>query len=302
LSISALSLALMAAELPMAATPALPYQPVALVEQAAPAATPGAQTPAVTAPVLDAPAQSAAPSPPAAVFQDPAVPAVDPNEIVVAAKFRGWAPDPMRRVNEKSYAVVQSADKLVVGPAARFYQDTLPNPLRDGIHNAIYNLREPSVFAAFLLEHKIGKASETLLRFAVNSTVGLAGFIDVAKRKPIKLPRRPNGLADVMGFYGVKPGPYFFLPLIGPTTLRDVIGVSIDRMTVPFIVGPSASSFAYSIGMTIVSGLDDRIRIKGDLAKYRDASPDPYHASKEFYLKRRQAEIDELRGRKKPTT
>ncbi|MFX6258432.1 MlaA family lipoprotein, partial [Acinetobacter baumannii] len=88
-----------------------------------------------------------------------------------------------------------------------------PVPVRSGIRNFLYNLREPIVFVNFLLQHKAGKAAETLGRFVVNSTVGVGGLFDMAKRRPIHLPRRPNGFADTLGFYGVKPGPFLFLPL-----------------------------------------------------------------------------------------
>src|SRR3546814_2534491 len=76
----------------------------------------------------------------------------------------------------------------------------------------------------------LGKALETVGRFAINSTIGAAGVFDVAKKAPINLPYRSNGFANTLGFYGVEPGPYFFLPLVGPTTLRDMVGDGIDLL------------------------------------------------------------------------
>src|SRR3546814_1283739 len=76
-------------------------------------------------------------------------------------------------------------------------------------------------FLNFLLQFKIGKAAETLGRFAVNTTFGVGGLFDVAKTMPFNLPYRRNGFANTLGFYGVEPGPYFYLPLIGSTTLRS---------------------------------------------------------------------------------
>ena len=202
--------------------------------------------------------------------------------------------DPARALNLKSYAVVEGADKLMVGPAAHTYERGLPTPLRDGFHNAIYNLREPANAVNFMLQHRVGKSLAATARFAINSTVGLAGFFDVAKRKPFRIPYRPNGMADTLGYYGVKQGPYMFLPIIGPTTVRDLVGTTIDRFWFPLVAGFPLDTFEFGIAMTVVNGLDDRTRIDPLLRKFREESGDPYTAHREFYLKRRQAEIDGL--------
>src|SRR3546814_4173394 len=92
-------------------------------------------------------------------------------------------------------------------------------------------------FLNFLLQFKIGKAAETLGRFVVNTTFGVGGLVDVAKTKPFNLPYRRNGFANTLGFYGVEPGPYFYLPLVGPTTLRDMAGNGIALLVLPTTVG-----------------------------------------------------------------
>src|SRR3546814_2571466 len=97
-----------------------------------------------------------------------------------------------------------------------------------------------------LLQFKIGKALETVGRFAINSTIGAAGVFDVAKKAPINLPYRSNGFANTLGFYGVEPGPYFFLPLVGPTTLRDMVGDGIDLLVLPVSVGKPFNQTAYA--------------------------------------------------------
>src|SRR3546814_16310736 len=79
-----------------------------------------------------------------------------------------------------------------------------------------------------MLQFKPGKAMETAGRFTINTTLGVAGLFDVAKRKPFFLPYRPNGLANVLGYYGVGPGPYLSLPIAGPPTLRDITGDTWD--------------------------------------------------------------------------
>jgi ABC-type transporter lipoprotein component MlaA len=124
----------------------------------------------------------------------------------------------------------------------------------------------------------------------------VGGVIDVARRKPFRLPRRPNGFANTLGFYGVKPGPFLFLPLIGPTTVRDLVGLSIDRMVLPSTIGAPFNQPTYTTPATIVGSLDYRAEFDTQLQAFKD-SPDPYAASRAHYLAGRQAEIDALRGR-----
>ncbi|WP_206241728.1 MlaA family lipoprotein [Novosphingobium terrae] len=289
-----------------------PLDSLQAADGAAQTAVPAPAFPAATTPspaAADQPAQAPASTPPAAASADdkgsatgqhsttpaPAHATSAPGDIVVSGERKAPAGDPLEGVNMKSYAVVQATDKAVVGPAAMAYKKTLPSPLRQGLHNVLYNLREPPVAVAFLAEHKFGKAFETVGRLAINTTIGLAGIFDIAKRKPFHLPRRANGIADAMGFYGIKPGPYFFLPLIGPTTLRDLIGTTIDRVGFPALYADELRGPAYGLAVTIIGGLDDRVMIDPELRVFRDA-PDSYAAMRRFYLQHRQAEIDELHG------
>lgn len=217
------------------------------------------------------------------------------EDIVVSARKRS-AGDPLESVNVKSYAAVQAVDRAIIGPAALAYRKGLPQPVRSGLRNFLYNLHEPVVALNFMLQHKPGKAAETAGRFAVNSTVGAVGLFDVAKRRPFYLPRRPNGFANTMGFYGVKPGSYLFLPLIGPTTVRDFIGGGVDRLVLPFAGPELLSQPAYTIPMGAVGTLDRRTEFDDRLQAVRE-SGDPYLARRSLYLRLRQAEIDALRGK-----
>lgn len=264
--------------------------------QASPSPAPGAAaTPAATSTTAPADAKPADAQPANGKPSEGKAPSGADG--IVVEGWRGPPPqDPMMGANLKSYQAVESVDKAVIGPVAMGYKHAVPNPLREGIHHAIYNLREPTNFAGFVLEHKFGKAAETLGRLVINTTIGLGGFIDVAKRKPFHLPYRPNGLADALGFYGVKPGPYMFLPIIGPTTVRDLIGTTVDRTALAFIPGTPLKGPIYGVTMLVVNGIDDRVHIDDQVRRLR-AEPDPYAAMRQFYLHRRQAEIDALHGR-----
>jgi len=227
---------------------------------------------------------------------DTAPPQTSAPDIVVSGKRRSPG-DPLAAINEQSYEATQAVDRAVVGPVARSFERTVPKPARDGLRNFFINLHEPIVFVNYLLQLKPGKAAETAGRFLINSTVGVAGLIDVAKRRPINLPRRKNSFADTLGYYGVKPGPFLFLPLIGPTTLRDLIGGGVDRMMMPLYLGAPFNKPVFNIGTGGVHMLDRRAEFDDQLNQLR-AARNPYIATRSYYLWRRQAEIDGLHGRK----
>jgi phospholipid-binding lipoprotein MlaA len=266
----------------------------AIAVQEIPAPPPADSTPPAT-PAVPAPQpQSADP-----VAGPQAVSAKDTPDIVVTART-SVPGDPLARANELSFAATQAIDKAVIGPISLGYAKVVPAPVRDGLGNFLYNLQEIDVCLNFILQHKFGKAVETAGRFVINTTLGLGGLFDVAKRRPFRLPRRRNGFADTMGFYGVKPGPYLFLPIIGATTVRDLLGRTLDRMVVPTALGNPFNTSAYTIPTTVGTTLDTRADFDEQLRIFR-ASKSPYAARRDFYLLRRQTEIDHLRGKDRTT-
>jgi phospholipid-binding lipoprotein MlaA len=233
-------------------------------------------------------------APPVELPPPPPVHPTDPGEIVVTGRAGPPPGDPLEQVNEVSFATVQAIDKALIGPVAHAYETAIPSPVRSGVRNFLSNLHEPETFLNFLLQHRIGKAFETLSRFAINSTIGVAGLFDVAKRRPFSLQHRYNGFANTLGFYGVKPGPFFFLPFVGATTLRDFIGYSVDRLILPTSVGKPFNQTSYNIPSGALSALDHRNITDADIQKIREGDRNPYAAVREDYLQRRQAEIDDL--------
>lgn len=226
-------------------------------------------------------------------------PAPDPDVesagVVITGSRRSDA-DPLEPINADSFEATQAVDQAAVRPVAIAYKNTLPRPARDGLRNFFANLREPVVALNYLLQIKPGKAAETAGRFLINSTAGVAGLFDVARKKPFNLPRRPNGLANTMGYYGVRPGPFFYLPLIGPTTLRDSVGDLVDGLLLPTAVGKPFTGLTYTVPTTVIRALDRRVETDDEL-KRLNASPNPYVATREQYLQQRQQEIDNLHGR-----
>ena len=220
------------------------------------------------------------------------------NDIIVTAAKRPLAPDPARALNMASFGATQAVDKAFIGPISLAYKNHVPSPIRSGIHNFLYNLREPIVFLNFVLQLKFGKAAATVARFAINRTVGVGGVMDIAKRRPFKLPRRGNGFADTLGFYGIPNGPFMFLPIVGPTTVRDLFGGFVDRLILPIGVGKPFNSTTYTAPAGALGALDHRAEFDEELHILHDNVPNPYESSRDFYLRRRQAEIDYLKGKR----
>jgi len=235
------------------------------------------------------PASSAQPEP-----QAPA-PKGEKPEIIVTGR-RPSPEDPLEELNSKSFQVTQSVDKAIVAPVASAYKNAMPRQIRNGLRNFLRNLGEPVVFLNFMLQLKPGKAAETLGRFAINTTLGWGGLFDIAKRKSFKLPHRRNGFANTLGYYGVPQGPYFYLPLIGPTTLRDFIGNRLDLLVLPLAVGKEFTRPEIVLPVAALSELNSRIEFDDELQQIR-ATRDPYVAERSYYLRKRQAEIDALHGR-----
>ncbi|HZC17966.1 MAG TPA: VacJ family lipoprotein, partial [Caulobacteraceae bacterium] len=171
--------------------------------------------------------------------------------------------DPWERLNRANYALETALDRHVIGPIATFYSMITPGPIGRGIHNLLTNLSEPSVFFNDVLQFRPRRAGETAARFVTNSTVGLLGLIDVATK--VGLPHHDNEFGVTLGRYGVKPGPYIYLPVGGPTTVRDLVGTGVDALIDPFHWARFASQVAISGTRLVTGGLDIRNATEGQL-------------------------------------
>lgn len=270
----------------LALAPASIEPPVVGAEPAA-AAMPAPPTQPADATVAKAPLPEAAPT-----GTRPA----NPDEIVVTGEGSPRK-DPAAAVNEVSFEAVQAVDKAIVGPISDGYVMATPRPLRQGVHNALNNLSEPINLVNSLLQFKVGRAFRALGRFGINSTLGVAGLFNFAEKKPFKLRYERNGFANTLGYYGIGAGPYMYLPLIGATSTRDLVGRLLDLSLVPAFAGPPFNSPAYATGTGIARSLDDRVEIDGFLRRLRSDCSNPYAAEREYYLAIREAEIAALHGR-----
>ncbi|WP_086606818.1 MlaA family lipoprotein [Erythrobacter donghaensis] len=216
------------------------------------------------------------------------------NEIVVEGDYGPPKTDPAEQINAESYRLTQAVDSAVIEPVAYAYRDGLPEPIRDGLGNVVRNLGEPSNALNFLLQGKVGKAFETLGRFTINSTIGVGGLFDVAGKKA-DLPYRRNGFANTLGYYGVGPGPYLYLPVTGATSVRDLAGSTLDQLLLPVAFGKPFNRTEYAATYFVVNGLDQRLKFDEEIASIRE-SDDPYGLRRETYLAQRRRDIAQLKG------
>ncbi|GGD43392.1 lipoprotein [Croceicoccus pelagius] len=221
----------------------------------------------------------------------------DENVIIVEGQSGAPEGDPAEQLNAATFKVSQAVDAAVVEPIAEVYDEALPKPIRQGLGNFLRNLGEPINILNSLLQLKPGKALKSLGRFAINTTLGVAGLFDIAAKDPINLEYEYNGLANTLGYYGVGSGPYLYLPFIGSTTVRDLAGRLVDLSIVPAVAGKPFNDPYFAIPVGALTSLESRIETDSQIDAIREKCGDPYAATRDLYLIQRKVEIDRLRGR-----
>jgi len=140
--------------------------------------------------------------------------------------------DPLEPMNRYFFEVNYAIDELILKPWAGWYYVALPKFARDGVRNALNNLQSPIVFFNDLLQGEPERAGITLARFVINSTLGLAGLIDVARE--MGLVYHDEDFGQTLAVWGADEGPYLVLPLLGPSNPRDAVGIAVDTVMDPF--------------------------------------------------------------------
>lgn len=197
--------------------------------------------------------------------------------------------DPFESLNRGLFRLGQAIDHALVSPIVGGYRRITPQPIRHAVTNVLQNLNEPVVFVNDVLQAHFGPAGRTAVRFAANSTVGVAGIFDPAAKAG--LPHHDNGFGSTLGRYGVGPGPYIFVPILGPTSLRDAIGEGIDYAADPLTWTKFKGATKFEVGRTTLSLLHERLDAEQDLRTLDQTAADPYATVRSVYLQSRQAEI-----------
>lgn len=193
--------------------------------------------------------------------------------------------DPFEPVNRGAWVINYDVfDPFVARPVSHAYADYVSEPVRDGFQNVVLNLEEPASFVNHLITGDFVGAGTNLVRFGVNSTVGVLGFFDVAEK--MTLSRRAKDFSQVLGQMGVGDGPYLMVPLYGPATLRELSGDVVDGLYFPY----DAMSFAMRAGKSAMNGLYQRTELI-ERESIVDNSLDPYGLTKDLYLQYQDAKI-----------
>lgn len=197
--------------------------------------------------------------------------------------------DPWERANRRIFALNQQLDRALIRPLSRLASGLTPGPLGRAIHNFVVNLKEPVVIVNDLLQIRPGPAVRSAFRLVVNSTVGVLGAIDVAHA--LGDPAHKNGFGDTLGRWGAGPGPYLVVPVLGPSTVRDLFGSVVDDATVPIQTIDFPYRTEVDITVSIVGGLNERSDFDRDLDALLSGAADPYASLRSSYLQSREAEI-----------
>lgn len=197
--------------------------------------------------------------------------------------------DPWEPYNEKMFAFNHDVfDRYLLKPVATAWDKVLPDRVKEGIANAFDNVGMPRRVINNALQGKFKGAGLELTRFVMNSTVGIAGFFDVAKA--VGMTKRDADTGQTLGKYGVGPGPYLILPFLPPLDVRDAIGFAADVGMDPLnYVIPIVASVGSTAGQTV----NTRAENLEFFESVEEATVDLYSAVRNAYLQRRQRAIQE---------
>ncbi len=198
--------------------------------------------------------------------------------------------DPLELLNRFAFSFNLALDTLIFRPGAATYRFLLPVEVRDSVRNALRNLSTPVVLANDLLQGDLERAETTLVRFFVNSTVGLLGLFDVAA--DWGYPYHDEDFGQTLAVHGVGEGFYLVLPIFGPSNPRDGIGILVDTFLDPlYYVAEATDAEEYLLARTVIRGIDARSRNIEALDDLKRDSIDFYARIRSLYRQRRANEI-----------
>ena len=201
--------------------------------------------------------------------------------VKVADPLQGWN-RMMFNVNDRLYF-------WVLKPCAQGYKAVIAEPVRVGVRNFFNNLTTPVRLVNCLLQGKGDSAGTELNRFVVNTTVGVLGFCDPALDK-WELKPAEEDLGQTLAVHGFSDGFYVVWPLLGPSTLRDSVGIAGDQFLNPVrYVEPAEAS----IGISAASATNESSFHIGEYESFKSAAVDPYVAMRGAYIQYRIKQIKE---------
>lgn len=204
--------------------------------------------------------------------------------------------DPLEKINRKIYVFNDHFDRYFLEHVAMFYHDGVPDLARTSIHNFLTNLSLPMSALNSILQGKVDNGLATFSNFIINSTLGLAGLIDIASQK--NLPFKMEDFGQTLGYYGMGSGAYLMVPFLGPSSTRDFTGIALDTALDPLKLnllkfGHHKDFINDEIKLTITGmvAIDTRENLLDILQGIREESFDPYATIRSAYLQKRESDI-----------
>ena len=191
--------------------------------------------------------------------------------------------DPLKNINEKTHNLNQTLDLQLASPVARLYKRVTPDFVEIGITNFTRNLEDLSIALNNVLQGKVNDGFSDLIRFTINSTIGMGGFVDVAS--DLGFDKHDEDFGQTLAVWGVSDGPYLVIPGLGPSTMRDTLAMIPDAFLTPlWLIDHDRTSYS----LTAIDLVDTRARYLGlesvvigdEYLFYRDA----YLQSREFEI------------------
>jgi phospholipid-binding lipoprotein MlaA len=195
--------------------------------------------------------------------------------------------DPLEGWNRGVYKFNTVADKYVLRPVAQGYDKITPAPVQTGVGNFFSNLLYPTVIVNDLLQLKVAQFGADTVRLVLNTTIGVGGIFDVAGK--MGLPANDEDFGQTLGYWGVGPGWYIVLPLMGPSNNRDLVGAVGDWYTNPLTyIGEQHEDYAWGAG--VLQAVHQRANLLG-ADKMLEQQMDPYVFMRSIYLQSRLARV-----------
>jgi phospholipid-binding lipoprotein MlaA len=193
--------------------------------------------------------------------------------------------DPWQRMNRATFGFDLGFYKHIVVPTATTYVRVTPDPIRTGIGNFVHNLYYPDVIVNALLQGQMRPFARDLGRFVMNTTVGIGGLLDPATS--VGLTREDRDFGQTFGKWGIPKGPYLVLPFLGPSDVRDAIGL-VPAYTVasPTFYGNYTGDTAVRYGVGALDALNTGVEILPEIRLILKAY-DPYGFARNAYLDHR---------------
>jgi len=197
--------------------------------------------------------------------------------------------DPYEAQNRNAHAFNRNLDRALVRPAAIGYTTLIPDEIEDSVGNFATNLSMPSVAVNSLLQGDFRGFGLATFRFALNSTLGLAGIVDAASEFGVA--EHATDFGETLHVWGAQEGPYVELPIVGPSTRRDAVGKVVDLFTNPLTYVLDSPESYYSTAAAAAAGLGNRGRFADTVDSILYESADSYSQARLIYLQNRRFQL-----------